>query len=126
MKSMNKGGFAFVVLILTLIAVYCSAGTVMSRMDLSVQELEGFYCEKEEGLVHEVKEFLNGEGFVHSGVMLTRVVASDGSREYTLTVHHGKIDTLDEENRILLMQQLEKIVFEDVDCTFRHEFFINQ
>ena len=126
MKNINRGGFITVVLLLTLIAVYCSAGTVMSRTDLSAQELEGFYREKEEGLVDEVREFLNGEGFPNSGVMLTRVTDADGSREYTLTVHHGKIDRLDEENRLLLMEQLEKMVFEDEDCTFRHEFLINQ
>lgn len=126
MKNRNKSGFAAVVLLLTLVAVYCSAGTVMSRTDLSVQEVEGFYREKEESLVDEVKDFLDGEGFLHSGVMLTRVVTADGSREYTMTVHHGKIDRLDEENRMLLMEELEKMVFEDGDCTFRHEFLINQ
>ena len=126
MKNMNKGGFITVVLLLTLIAVFCSAGTVMSRTDLSVQEVEGYYREKEESLVDAVKEFLNKEGFLYSGVMLTRVIAADGSREYTLTIHHGKIDRLDEENRLLLMKELEKMVFEDADCTLRHEFLINR
>lgn len=125
MRRMSRGGFAAAVLVLTLFVCCCCAGTVMSRTDLSVQELEGYYKEKEEGLVKAAKTFLNGEGFVHSGVMLTRVVDIDGTREYTLTVHHGKIDKLDEESRLLLMEELEKIVFEDTNCMFRHVFLIN-
>lgn len=113
-------------LILTLISVYFCAGTVMSRTNLSVQEMEGYYREKEKTLVQDVKDFLDGEGFVHSGVMLTRVVDMDGSRVYTLTVHHGKIDKMCQENRTMLMERLEGIVFEDEDCSFRHEFLINQ
>ncbi len=113
-------------LILTLISVYFCAGTVMSRTNLSVQEMEGYYREKEKTLVQDVKDFLDGEGFVHSGVMLTRVVDTDGSRVYTLTVHHGKIDKMCQENRTMLMERLEGIVFEDEDCSFRHEFLINQ
>ncbi len=124
MKKTKGNGSA--VLVLTLFVVCCCAGTVKSRTNLSVQETEGYYQEKEKGLVKEVKEFLNGQGFVHSGVMLTRVIDADGSREYILTVHHGKIDRLDEEGRQLLMNELEEIVFEDGNCTFRHEFLINQ
>ena len=109
---------------LTLTAIFLCAGTVIGRTQLSVSELEGYYRELEKGLVEEVKEFLNGEGFVHSGVMLTRVVDADGRREYTLTVHHGKIDRMAEENRLLLLERLERIAFDDPDSVFRHEFLI--
>ncbi|HBA51204.1 MAG TPA: hypothetical protein DCZ91_26080 [Lachnospiraceae bacterium] len=126
MKKMNRGGFITVVLVLTLVAVCCCAGTVKSRTGLSVGEIEGYYQEKERGLVEEAREFLSGRGFIHSGVMLTRVIDTDGSREYILTVHHGKIDRLDEESRKLLMEELEEIVFEDANSSFRHEFLINQ
>lgn len=126
MKKMNGSGFLAAVLVLAMFAVCCCAGTVKSRTELGAGEIEGYYQEKEKGLVEDVKEFLSGRGFVHSGVMLTRVVDADGSREYTLTVHHGKIDRLDEESRQQLMEELEGIVFEDGDCTFRHEFLINQ
>mgnify|MGYP001090641136 CR=1 FL=1 len=51
MRRMSRGGFAAAVLVLTLFVCCCCAGTVMSRTDLSVQELEGYYKEKEEGLV---------------------------------------------------------------------------
>lgn len=125
MAGRGNGGFAAAVLVLTGILFFCCAGTVMSRASLGVQEVEGYYREKEKGLVEAARDFLDGEGFVHSGVTLTRVVDASGVREYTLTVHHGRIDRMDEAGRQRLMADLEKIVFEDGACTFRHEFFIN-
>ena len=98
----------------------------MSRTDLSAAEIEGYYQAKEKGLVEEVRDFLRGRGYTHSGVMLTRVVNGDGSREYTLTVHHGKIDKLNDEGRQMLMEDLAGIVFEDENSNFRHEFLIIQ
>ena len=59
MKKTKGNGSA--VLVLTLFVVCCCAGTVKSRTNLSVQETEGYYQEKEKGLVKEVKEFLNGQ-----------------------------------------------------------------
>lgn len=110
------------VLFLTWITIFCSAGTAMSRSDLSTQELEGYYKEQERILVDEARAFLDGKGFVNSGVMLTRVIDGDGKREYTLTVHHGKIDRLSDENRLALMAELEELVFEDEGCSFTHRF----
>ena len=115
-----------ILMMLVLTAVCLSAGTVMGRSSLSRQELEAYYKEKEQALVADTRVFLDGEGFFNSGVMLTRVLDLDGSRVYTLTVHHGKIDKMCEEERELLMAELEKMVFEDAFCTFEHEFLINQ
>lgn len=122
MKKVRKGGFPAMVLFLTLITVFCSAGTAMSRSDLSIQELEGYYHEKEQELVDEAKELLEARGFANSGVMLTRVVDREGRREYTITVHHGKITRLCEEEQTVLMSELEKIVFEDENSVFNHRF----
>lgn len=123
-KSIMRKKITWMILVLT--AVCLSAGTAMGKSSLSRQELEAYYKEKEQALVADARAFLDGEGFMNSGVMLTRVLDLDGSRVYTLTVHHGKIDKMCEEDRELLMAELEKMVFEDESCTFRHEFLINQ
>lgn len=125
-KRTGRLGAITAALVLVLTAVCLSAVTAMGRGSLSAQELEAYYQEKERALVAQAREFLDGEGFANSGVMLTRVLDVDGSRVYTLTVHHGKIDRMCEEDRELLMAELEKMVFEDEACIFRHEFLINQ
>lgn len=125
MRGMRKGGFPIIVIFLTLITVFCSAGTAMSRNDLSMAELEGYYREQEKELVRQTRDFLDESGYVNSGVMLTRVVDSDGTREYTITVHHGKIDKLCEEDQIVLMSELKKFVFEDENSVFEYIFLTN-
>ena len=126
MKKMSNLGFLMVTMFLVFITAYCCTATAMSRTNLSNRELEAYYYEKEQELVEQARSFLNQEGFVNSGVMLTRVVDSEGCRQYTLTVHHGKIDKMAEEDRELLQAELEKIVFVDANCVFRHEFLINR
>lgn len=119
-------GFMTATVILVFATAYFCVGTVLSRTDLSTQELESYYYEMEQELVRDARRFLDQEGYANSGVMLTRVVDADGSRMYTLTVHHGIIDKMGEEDRQLLLAELEKIVFIDADSTFRHEFLLNQ
>lgn len=123
---MGNIGFGAVTMLLVLATTYFCVGTVFSRTDLSRRELENYYYEKEQELVREARQFLDGEGYTNSGVMLTRVVDSDGSRSYTLTVHHGRIDGMGEEDRGLLLVELEKFAFTDDASTFHYEFLINQ
>lgn len=122
------GALAFVVatLILVMFIMYFSVATVKCVTNVEAQELELFYREKEEALVEEARAFLNREGFANSGIMLTRVVEADGSRLYTLTVHHGMIDIMSEAEREDLLEELEKIAFVDENCSFFHEFLVNQ
>jgi len=123
----NEGiGFAVSVSVLAVIITCLLAGIVMSRTDVSARELEGYYQEKEQELVGNAREFFDRMGFPDSGVMLTRVVDTDGSRQYTLSVHHGRIDRMCEEDRQALMEEFEKFVFEDADSVFFHKFYVNQ
>lgn len=124
-NRLGRGRFAAVILVLVFMTVYFGAGTALSRTDLSAEELEVYYRAKEKELVECARGFLEGEGLADSGVMLTRVVDADGGREYTLTVHHGAIDRMDEGDRGALMEKLEGIVFQDERSVFNHKFFIN-
>lgn len=123
----RAGGFGFwaVTIALALVAAFCCTGTVMSRSSLSVREQEEYYRERERQLVSETREFLRTEGFENSGIMLTRIVEADGSRRYTMTVHHGRIDRMCEEERRELMGKLEAFAFEDKACTFLHNFLLS-
>ncbi len=125
-RRLGNIGFAVVTMVLVLFTGFCCTGAAMSRTNLSVQEIEGYYREKEQELVEGVRAFLEERGFSNSGVMLTRVVDTDGSRQYTLTVHHGRINRMDETDRQNLLKELEKIVFDDEDSVFEHKFFVNQ
>lgn len=110
--------FWAVTIILIIVTAFCCAGTVMSRTDFSERELENYYRERERQLVEDAKEYLRQRGYENSGVMLTRVVDGEGSREYTLSIHHGRITALSEEEQKQLADGLHDITFADRDCVF--------
>lgn len=123
-KRAGSFGFVAATFILVLVAAFFFAGTVMSRTDFDSAELEGYYREKEAHLLEDTREYLNGHGFLNSGVMLTRVVDEDGQRQYTITVHHGEIDRMTSEEREELAEELSELTFADEHCTFFHEFLM--
>lgn len=112
-KIAGNLGFVAVTILLILLTALCFAGTVASRTTLDSSELEGYYRQQEEQLVSRARDFLEEQGFVYSGVMLTRVVEADGSRAYTLTVHHGEIDRMSAPEREALAERLEGLAFQD-------------
>jgi len=114
--------FVAATIILVLVAALSFGGTVMSRTDFDAVELESFYRAKESELVTEVREFLAESGLENSGVTLTRVVEQDGSRNYTLTVHHGEIHKMSEQEKENLKVKLDTLCFEDEACTFTPQF----
>lgn len=118
--------FLAVTIMLVMVAAYFCVETVKCQMDVETQEMEMYYREKEAQLVKETREFLNEAGFTNSGVMLTKVVDAAGTREYTLTVHHGKIDKMCEEEREILLGKMQQLVFAGEGVSFFHEFLLNQ
>lgn len=124
-KNAGSLGFWAATILLVLVAVFFFTATVMSRTSLDQAELEGYYREKEEQLVRDAREFLNQQGYQNSGVMLTRVIGSDGSRVYTVTLHHGGFDRLGEAEREALVRKLAELEFADENAVFCHKFLDN-
>lgn len=121
-NKIGATGFGVLTLCLVLVSAFCITGTVMSQNDLNSQELESYYRGLERELVRETREYLGQEGFQNSGVTITRVIDTDGIREYTVTVHHGKINEMSEDARESLKEELAKLTFMAENCIFCHEF----
>ena len=122
----RRGTFAFLALtvFLVLITAFCITGTVNGQRKLEGYEQDVLYRAQENCMVQEIRDYLEQEGYKNSGVMLTRVLEADGSREYTLTVHHGRIEALSIEDREKLQRELETFDFTAENCSFRHEFLV--
>ena len=125
-KNAGSLGFWAATILLVLVAAFFFTATVMSRTALDRAELEGYYREKEEQLVREARKYLNAQGYQDSGVMLTRVVGADGSRVYTVTLHHSDFDRLEEEEREALVRELSGLEFADENAVFCHKFLDNE
>lgn len=122
-RNAGMAGFVAVTVILVLVTAFFCVETVMSSPGINSRNQEGYYLAKEQELTEDVRALLGREGFENSGVMVTRVVEEDGSRLYTVSVHHRRLDALDEEEREQLLRQLESLTFGDDNCSFRHQFF---
>ncbi len=123
-KKNNTIGFAVLTFCLVLISAFCITGTVISQTKPLEAELINYYREQEKELVHRTREYLSQAGFPNSGVTLTSVIEVDGSREYTLTIHHGKINKMDENSKESLKEELASLVFVADNCIFYHEFLL--
>lgn len=109
------------------VLAFCVAVTACRWNEVrKAQEKERYYQQKEEELKKTVREYLNDNGYPNSGIMLTRIVCEDGSRRYTLTVHHDRIDGMGEDKRRELSQELESLCFAEEKCTFQSEFLLQQ
>lgn len=109
--------------LLVLIAALFVGCTAMSTTDIGTRELEEYYLTKEQALAKDVRELLAMKGYENSGVMVTRVIEDDGSRLYTIAVHHKRIELLDDKERDMLLSQVENLVFDDEACSFFIDFF---
>lgn len=130
----KAGSFQFVAatIILVSIAAISFAGTAMARTamtgmslggtNIGAAELESCYREKERQLVRDTRRELERQGFINSGVMLTRVVEGDGKRTYTVTIHHREIDRMETAEREELAWELSVFAFEDENSSFCYEF----
>jgi len=103
-----RGTFLFAAATILLIAIsaFCITGTVISQSNKNGEEMEYYYRMQEKEMLEQTKEQLAQLGYANSGVTLTRVVDVDGSREYTFTIHHRKIDKMTETERVNLTEQL--------------------
>ena len=118
--------FATATIALVAVIAFSIAGTVISQTDIGEQEQEAYYRAQEKELLEETKAYLTELGYKNSGVTLTRVVDASGRREYTFTIHHGKIDRMSEVEREELAKDLGKRASIDENCIFFHEFLLNE
>ena len=91
-----KKGFVLFTLLLILITAFCTTGTVMGMEKDKFSVDETFFEEMERDYVYRVRQYLDAEGYCNSGVTLTKVLLEDGSREYTLNVHHRRFGKLEQ------------------------------
>lgn len=97
-------------------------GVAMCRPADTVRVNEGYYSDLEQEYVREVKEILEEAGLEHAGVTLTHVREADGTRIYTLCIHHRNYARLKAQERELLSGAVSACAFETQRCEFVQSF----
>lgn len=114
----RKIGFAVSVCVLVLITVFSAVGVVHAQEKDSFMAAESYYQNLEKKYVKEIRECLSSSGYSNSGVMLTRTVFEDGSREYLISIHNGRFDRLTDREKEVLVNSLAKKAFQEENVRF--------
>lgn len=105
---MKKRFWLITVLLVTIIA-FSTTGTVMGMEKGKVKVDEKYYRQIEKEYVKQVRVFLKDAGYDNCGVALTKVFYEDGTREYTLNIHHKRIGKLTVAEKEQLKEELAAV-----------------
>ncbi|MGN0386096.1 MAG: hypothetical protein ACI4EX_09450 [Lachnospiraceae bacterium] len=111
-------GFGIITVILVLISFLCIGGAVSGQSTEKMRTKEQFYVDLENQYISEIRDMLNEEGYVNCGIMLTRTVLEDGSREYHMNIHHKRLAKLTETESSTLKDMIREKAFMKEEISF--------
>jgi len=111
----------FTLVLVVTIALFISITAVSREKNDRRAETE-YYRAMEQDYVQQVRSFLREKGYANSGVTMTEVVDAGGNRSYTVTIYHGKMQELSEEERGALLEACGELKFADADKCISHKF----
>lgn len=125
MKSTARNiTFIMATVLLILISTFFITKTVQGQSDKELAAREGYYQALEQEYVNEIRAYLNEQGFLNSGVTLTRVVDEQGGRDYQVTLHHKYLERLSEEERQAVFEEIAEMAFKADGCIFQINLFV--
>lgn len=110
---MRRKGYIIAAVLLVMIIVLCMKGTALSReRGIGGRAMRNrYYAAMEAEYREKMQELLEREGYHNCGINLNWTAYEDGSREYTLLLHHRKLDRLSGEERTVLQDKLAQAEF---------------
>lgn len=115
-------GMAAITVFLVMIGTLLLSMAVLSQSREAVKEQREYYKAMEQEYMEQMRDFLEEQGYADSGITMNRVIEEDGSLRYIVTIHHRRIDQLDECRREELLSKCEEVEFPEKDCSFCHKF----
>ncbi len=106
--------------LLILIISLCVRGTVFSGKNDERQRRNLCYAAMEEEYLEEARSLLRGAGLADCGVDLRWVSYGDGSREYTVSLHHSRLEHMSEADKETLKRKLSEADFHGDACRFSY------
>lgn len=112
--------FGVLTVLLVLIIFFCVKGTVMSREGNEYGRKNHYYAALEQEYLERTRQLLEAEGLRDCGINIRWVDDGSGNREYTVLLHHRKLDRMSEQEKSALGNMLSRIEFRDVSCSFSY------
>ncbi len=108
--------FYFITIGLIVLTFTMMTITVNATESKRLQHKNEYYEQLEDSYVKELRKELTGNGYRNAGITLTKVFYEDGAREYTVKLHHKRMERLNKEEQQDLLEKLSKIKFADNEC----------
>lgn len=96
-------------ILLVLITAFCISGTVHSQDKGRGDDKAQYDHMVRQNYVETLRSFLEEKGYGNSGVTMNYVINEDDTVEYMVTIHHRKIDKLEEKERSLLADECKDL-----------------
>ncbi|MGN0366762.1 MAG: hypothetical protein ACI4E5_12605 [Suilimivivens sp.] len=123
MKIIKKiTGTTVLTIMLVFVIAFCISGTVYSQSQGEYRAEVRYYREIEREYVQELRSLLEEDGYHNSGITMNYIISEDGSREYTVMIHHRGIGRLDESEKDILLAECQRVAFPVTGCNFYHKF----
>ena len=121
---MKNHFYGIVITIMLIIMIGCSLGTMKAKAEYSKKNNVLYLNALEKEYKDCIDEKLSKEGLRYSGITMTKIYDQEGNTSYKIKIHNEKLNELDEEHKMELIQQLKKIItFSEFD-EYRKEFLI--
>ena len=120
---MRMGGklFGAVTVLLLLVIIFCVKGTVTSRESDERGKRNRYYAVLEQEYRVRTRQLLEEQGLKDCGINIRWVADTDGSREYTIFLHHRKLNRMTEEEKSVLQDMLTEVEFQEEECSFLYK-----
>lgn len=115
-------GFILLLVSFALVAAGSMGNIALGRSHSASREEQRCFASLEEGYLDRVHQTLEEAGLTQAGVTLTHVREADGSRVYTLRIHHQGYGRMKEESRKALESALAECAFCQEGCSFSQKF----
>ncbi len=123
LKAAKQVSFTIIITMILVIAVaLCISVTASSQAKQNQRAKTEYYRAMEQEYVLQLRALLSEKGYRNSGVTMTETVEADGSRSYTVLLHHQKINELSAEEKEVLLTNCRELEFVDNTCSISHKF----
>ena len=111
-------GYRFYIIsgLLILLIFVMSTMTVNATESKRLQHDNEYYEVIEEEYKMALRSELSDMGYRNAGITMTKVFYEDGAREYTVKLHHKRMQELTLEEQEILLSDLSEVAFADSDC----------
>lgn len=110
------------VLFMAILLLWCICGIKANAAEKADNDRVEYQIQ-ENDFVKNIRNCMEEQGYYNCGITLTKVMDTDGSREYKVMVHHSDIDLEDNKEIVMISENLKNVDFNAENATVNFIIF---